>query len=70
MTVAKVTITRHERGVGWYRMTLSSLPDSVGTTKMELLLREESLRAIREGADRALNGHPELDLDQLLKSED
>lgn len=70
MTVAKVKITRHERGVGWFRMTLSSLPDSIGTTKMELLLREETLRAIREGADRALNGQPDIDIEQLLKSED
>ena len=51
-------------------MTLSSLPDSIGTTKMELLLREETLRAIREGADRALNGHPDIDLEHILKSED
>lgn len=70
MTVAKVTVHKHEKGVGWFRMTITSVPDGIGTTKMELLLREESLRAIRNGADRALNGQPELDIDQIFKTED
>lgn len=70
MTVAKVTVKRHEKGVGWYRMTISSLRDFIGCTTIDLLIREETLRAIREGADRALNGQPELDLDQIFKSED
>lgn len=70
MTVAKVKIERHDKGVGWYRMTICSLQNFIGTTKIELLIRAETLRAIRNGADRALNGEPPLDTDNLFMSED
>lgn len=70
MTVAKVTIEKHDKGVGWYRMTICSLQNFIGTTKIELLIRAETLRSIREGADRALSNKPPLDTDNLFMSEE
>lgn len=70
MTVGKVIVKRHEKGSGWYRMTIISLTDFIGETKIELLLREEALRSIREGADRALNGQAPLDTDDFFTIED
>jgi hypothetical protein len=54
MTVGKVTIKKHDKGVGWYRMTITSLKNFIGETTVDLLVREETLRKIRNEADRAL----------------
>lgn len=70
MTVAKVTIKKHDKGVGWYLMTITSMKDFIGTTKIELLIRAETLRAIREGADRALSNRPDPNTENLFKKED
>ena len=58
MTVGDVKIERHDKGVGWYRVTITSLQDFIGTTTIELLIREEFLRKLRNEADRALNNKP------------
>jgi hypothetical protein len=55
MTVGEVRIEPHEKGVGWYRMTITSLENFVGQTKVEFLIREEFLRKIRNEADRAIS---------------
>lgn len=70
MTVAKVTVQKHTKGVGWYLMTICSMRNFIGTTKIELLLREETLRAIREGVDRALSNKPVLETENLFTTED
>lgn len=58
MTVGDVQIEKHDKGVGWYRVTITSLTDFAGQTKIELLMREEFLRKLRNEADRALNNKP------------
>lgn len=58
MTVGDVRIERHDKGVGWYRVTITSLGDFIGQTKVEFLIREEFLRKLRNEADRALNNKP------------
>lgn len=70
MTVSKVTVVRHEQRRGWFLLTIVSLSNELGETKMELLIREESLRAIREGADRALSNRPPLNTENLFENED
>lgn len=70
MTVSKVIITKHDKGAGWYRMIIISLRDFIGETKIELLLREEALRSIRNGADLALSGQPPLDTNDFFTIED
>lgn len=58
MTVGNVQIDKHDKGVGWYLLTITSLPDFVGQTKTEMLIREEFLRQLRNEADRALADKP------------
>jgi hypothetical protein len=67
MTVLKVSVVRHETRIGWFLMTMTSVGDDIGQTTMQMLLREEHLRAIREGADRALSGKPPLDFEIFRK---
>ena len=70
MTVSKVTVVRHEKNPGWYRVTIYSLQNFLGETKIELLVREETLRSIREGADRALSNKPPLNTENLFSTEE
>lgn len=70
MTVAKVTVERHPTRSGWFLMTITSMKDFVGETKIELLIRAETLRKIREGADRALSNKPPLNTENLFENED
>lgn len=70
MTVSKVTIEKHEKGIGWFKITLVSMTNFVGETKIELLMRAETLRSIREGADRALKNKPALPKIDLFRKED
>jgi len=58
MTVGDVKIERHDKGVGWYIVTITSLQDFIGQTTIQLLIREEFLRKLRNEADRALNNKP------------
>jgi hypothetical protein len=58
MTVGNVQIEKHDKGVGWYKITITSLEDFVGQTTTEMLIREESLRKLRNEADRALADKP------------
>jgi hypothetical protein len=55
VTVGDVKVEKHHEGVGWYRLTITSLEDFVGQTKVEFLIREEFLRKIRNEADRAIS---------------
>ncbi len=70
MTVGKVTVTRDENRTGWFRVAFCSLPNFIGVTSMELLIREEHLRKFREAADRALSNQPPLDYEDFFKKED
>jgi hypothetical protein len=70
MTVLKVSVEKHETRAGWFKMTIISTFDILGQTKIELLLRHESLRAIREGADRALSNRPPLNTENLFSTEE
>ena len=58
MTVGNVQIEKHDKGVGWYKITITSLEDFVGQTTTEMLIREESLRKLRNEEDRALADKP------------
>lgn len=55
MTVSNVTIEKHDKGVGWYKLTIVSLKNFIGETKVEMLLREETLRQLRYHVDQALS---------------
>lgn len=69
MTVAKIAIEKHDKGVGWYRLTITSLPDFIGETKIEMLLREEHLRMFRNRIDRALSKKPTPEPPDFLKKD-
>lgn len=54
MTIANVTIRPHETLNNWFYVTLTSRKNSIGETKIELLVSEETLRMMRLVADKAL----------------
>ena len=68
MTVNTILIDKIEERKGWYRVTITSLKDSVGETKIELLVRAATLRQFRNEADRALSNQTRPHLE--LKTED
>lgn len=69
MTVAKISIEKHEKGVGWYRVTITALPNFIGETKIEMLLREETLRQFRQRIDRALSKKQNHETPEFLKKD-
>lgn len=52
MTVAKVTIEPHEEHPEWFRMTIESWRNSIGQTKIELLVSKDSLRQMRREIEK------------------
>jgi hypothetical protein len=58
MNVSSVKIEKADKGTGWFRMTITSLQGHAGETKIEMLLREETLRQFRNEADRAISNKP------------
>lgn len=70
MTAAEIEIEKHETGAGWFKVTIRSLKNFVGQTKIEMLLREETLREFRGEIDRALSENPKPKSIQALMKED
>lgn len=68
MTAATILIEKIEGRNGWYRMTITSMKGDIGETKIELLLRAETVRQFRNEADRAISNQPRPNLE--LKIED
>jgi hypothetical protein len=54
MTVSKVTIVPHSEHPQWFLMTIESWANSIGQTKIELLVTQDTLRAINREIGKAL----------------
>jgi hypothetical protein len=70
MTGYRVSIEKHDKGVGWYRVTVTSLTNFIGVTNFELLVRQEFLRQFRNQIDQALSGNPKPNPIDFLKEKD
>jgi hypothetical protein len=70
MTGYRVSIEKHDKGRGWYRVTITSLQNFIGETRFELLVRYEFLRQFRSQIDQALSGNPKPNPIEFLKKED
>lgn len=46
MTVDTVTITPHEEHPQWFRLTIKSWKNSIGGTSIEMLVTQDTLRAL------------------------
>lgn len=44
MTIAKVTIVPHSKHPQWFLMTIESWKNSIGQTKFEMLVTQDTLR--------------------------
>jgi hypothetical protein len=46
MTVDTVTIIKHEEHPQWFRLTIVSWQNSIGRTSIEMLVTQDTLRAL------------------------
>jgi len=54
MTVSSVTIVPHEKHPQWFVVTIKSWTNSIGATSIEMLVTQDTLRAINREISKAL----------------
>lgn len=69
MTVDTVTITKHEEHPQWYRMVIKSWTNSIGTTSIEMLVTEDTLRRLSREISKFVPQSPETDIFPISKKD-